>query len=85
MKAVIEINGNEFTDDVFNRIKSLIGGRTDATVRISIEETSLFPKETKEEYFARLNKSIKEREEGKVVSFTWKEFEEYTRQMLNEP
>lgn len=86
MKAVIEMSGDEFTNDVFDRIKSLIVNHKHATVRISIDESKSFSeRETKEEYFARLDKSIKQAEEGEVVTFTWDEFEAYTKQMLAEP
>lgn len=86
MKAVIELSGSEFTKDAFDRITNLLANKSKARVRISIEEASIFPpKESKEEYFARLDKSIKQAEEGNVVTFTWEEFEAYSKNLLNEP
>ncbi len=85
MKAVIELNADEFTESAFDEIRQLLKKRVNARVRISIEDNVRFPaKQTKEEYFASLDKSIKQVEEGNVITFTWEEFEAYGKKLLAE-
>ena len=50
--------------------------------KIAEKKSSSLPKETREEYFARLDQSIKELEEGKVVSFTGEQYEKMTAFVL---
>lgn len=87
MNTTIELMSYEFNEEVFERIKSFLGNKSNAKVFISINDSpkEFPPTETREEYFARLDKSIKDAEEGKFVTFTWKEFEAHTKQLLNEP
>jgi len=87
MTTTIELKANEFDEEAFLRIKSFLTDKSNARVLISIDEDpKSFPlKETKEEYFKRLDKAIKNVEEGKVTSFTWEEFEDFSKQLLNEP
>ncbi len=87
MEAMIRLRASEFNESAFERIKSFLAGNANAELSIKIsDEPQSFPfSETKEEYFERLNKSIKNAEEGKVTTFTWNEFETYTKQLLNEP
>jgi hypothetical protein len=87
MTTNIELKASEFNEDAFLRIKSFLFNKTDARVLISIEEEPekyLF-NETKDEYFNRLDTAIKNLDEGKGISFTWNEFEDFTKQLLNEP
>ena len=87
MTTTIELTAREFDEDAFSRIKSFLTNKSDARVLISIDDSPKdFPiKETKEEYFNRLDKAIKNAEQGKTVSFTWNEFDDFTKQLLNEP
>ncbi len=85
MNTTIELMANEFNEEAFERIKSFLANKADSKIFISISDTSkdFPPKETREEYFNRLNKSIKDVEDGKGISFTWDEFEEYSKKLLN--
>lgn len=87
MNTTIELMSYEFNEEVFERIKSFLVNKSNAKVLITINDTSkdFPPKETREEYFNRLDTSIKNVEGGKFVTFTWEEFEAHTNQLLNEP
>ncbi len=87
MNTTIELMANEFNEDAFWRIKSFLADKSNSKIFISISDksTNFPPKETREEYFNRLNKSIKDVEEGKSITFTWDEFEALSKQLLNEP
>lgn len=79
MDAVIKIPSSEFNEDVFKKIRSLIKSFGDAEVTIAISNTpeNQLRKETKEEYWNRLNKSVSDIKEGKGIVFTMDELEEY--------
>ena len=87
MTTTIELTAREFDEEAFSRIKSFLTNKSDARVLISIDDSpkDFAIKETKEEYFNRLDKAIKNAEQGKTVRFTWNEFDDFTKQLLNEP
>ena len=80
MDAVIKIPSSEFNEEVFKKIKSLIKsfGDSEITIAVSNSETPL-RKESKEEYWTRLNRSVSDIEEGKGVIYTMEELGEYIR------
>lgn len=86
METTIELMANEFTAEAFQRIKSFLMNKSDARVFISISHRpkDFPPIETREDYFNRLDSSIKDAEEGKVTAFTWDPFNSYARQLPNE-
>lgn len=78
VQATFTISAEDFNDEIFEKIKAYLKGQQ-AFVTISIQkEPSASPKkETREEYFARLEKSKSEFANNKdLVSFTLKEFED---------
>jgi len=79
MDALIKIPSSEFNEDVFKKIKALIKttGNSEVTIAISNTEETQFRKESKKEYWNRLNQSIKDIEEGKGIVFTMDELGEY--------
>jgi hypothetical protein len=81
MDALIKISSSEFNEEVFKKIKALLKSVGDAEVIIAItNRTEGFSrKESKEEYWARLDKSIKDIEQGNGVTFTMEELEEYIK------
>lgn len=86
MRTTIELTGSDFTQEAFERIQTFLRNKEKAVVKISIlDDTSFPPKDTRAEYFNRLETFIKQADEGKVVSFTWDEFEAYSKQMFIEP
>lgn len=81
VQATFTISAEDFNDEIFEKIKTYLKGQQ-AFVTISIQkEPSASPKkETRKEYFERLDKSIAELEQGeKMVSFTVEEFEEFVK------
>ncbi len=63
VQAKFTISAEEFTEEIFEKIKSYLKGQS-AAVTISIEAipTEAPRKETRQEYFAKLDKSIAELE-----------------------
>ena len=88
MEAVFHVKANEFDETFFKQLKSLLNSKKDLEVTIAISEgqsKGILRNETREEYFARLNKAIDNLGKGQGVSFTVDEFEEFSKQLLNEP
>ncbi len=71
MNAVIKVKASELNVSLLERIKNLIADNKDAEVTISVVDKLA-------EYFEELNRSIKNLEEGNVISFTMEELEEYS-------
>jgi hypothetical protein len=87
METVIKINLSELNASLLDKIRNLISGNDDAEITISVQDTpskKYLRNETREEYFARLNKSIEQLKKGNVISFTPEALEEYSRNTLNE-
>ncbi len=81
VQATFTISAEDFNDEIFDKIKTYLKGQQ-AFVTISIQkEPSASPKkETREEYFEKLDKSIAELERGEnIVSFTVEEFQKFTK------
>lgn len=71
MNAVIKVKASELNASLLDRIKTLISDNQDAEVTISVVDK-------RGEYLEKLNRSIKDLEDGNVVSFTMEELEEYS-------
>ena len=88
METIIKIHPDEFTNSLLENIQKMLMGKQDAEITISIQDKpqkKYLRNETRDEYFARLNESIKQLEKGNVISFTAESFEEFSRITLNEP
>ena len=61
MEAVFIVKPDEFDENLFKQIKSLLNAKNNLEITISINEQSkgILRKETREEYFARLDNAIK--------------------------
>jgi hypothetical protein len=82
MVATLRIQSSEFTDDLVEKIRSLLRGREHSEITINItDETSrgFHRHETREEYFARLEKGIEDLEKGNVVTFSGDSFELFSK------
>jgi hypothetical protein len=79
MEAVIRVSALEFDEKLFAKIKSLLKNSKESEVIIKITNRSAenILQEPEAEYWTKINRSIKEIEEGKGTVFTMKEFEEY--------
>lgn len=77
MDAVIKMPSSEFNEEVFKKIKALITSFGNADVTIAISNNKDFRSETKDEYWDRLNRSVKDLENGNGVTFTMEELGEY--------
>ena len=68
VQAKFTISAEEFTEEIFIKIKAYLKGQS-AAVTISIDATPMEApsKETRQEYFAKLDKSIAELERGDGV------------------
>lgn len=88
METVIKIHPSELTGKLLENIQKLIKGKKNAEIVISINDMpkkNYLRKETREEYFARLNESINQLEKANVITFTAESFDEFSRITLNEP
>ncbi len=88
METVIKIHPSELTGSLLENIRKFLSGKKDAEITISIHDKpakSYLREETREQYFARLNESIKQLEKGNVITFTAESFDEFSRITLNEP
>lgn len=77
METTLRIKVSELDTDLLNSIKSLF--KDDREINLTISSATDFDlnqKETKEEYFARLNKAITNLDEGQGVTYTEEELSE---------
>lgn len=82
MEAVFKVQPSEFTDELIDKIRSLLSGVKNSEITISITETpssGILREESREEYFKRLDKSIEDSEKGNVISFNGDSFEQFVR------
>ena len=81
MVTTFKINATEFNDSIIEKIKTLFKD-DDSEVVISVRSKKRgFPKETREEYFARISRSLDNLDNRRgTVAFTVEEFDK-----LNEP
>lgn len=88
MDAVFRIKASEFDEYLINQIKELLKRKNNLEITIAISEApekGILRQETREEYFARLDKSIENINNGKGIVFTAEEFDNFSKQLLNEP
>ena len=88
MDAVFHVKADEFDEALINQKKSLLTSKKKLEVTIAISEeasSGFLREETRDQYFARLDKAIENLNKGIAVTFTMDEFEEYTNQLVNEP
>ena len=61
MEATFKIQSNEFDDSLIERIRSYINGSKDVEITVNIRSKKPQPPtQTREEYFAQLDRAIKE-------------------------
>jgi hypothetical protein len=71
METIIKLSPSELNASLLNKLKKLIGGKTNVDVTISVKEYDA-------EYAAELDNSIEQAESGQnMVSFSMEEFMAY--------
>ena len=86
MEAVLRISSSEFTDELINKIRTLLRGAENSEITISITEKSssgMLRNETRSEYFLRLDKSLENLEKGNVITFNGDTFEQFAQHLAN--
>ena len=84
MEAVLRVQSSEFTDELISKIKTLLSGNKNTEITISITDkpsTGILREETREQYFARLDKSIENFEKGNVITFSGDSFEQFAKHL----
>jgi len=87
MEAILKVKSSEFTDELVGKIKHILTNMKDAELTISISEykdMGNLRDESKKEYFNRLDKGIKNFENGNVITFDGDSFESFSKHLLNE-
>jgi len=75
MQADIRLHLSELSETTIAKIKAMLGlavAYSDPEIVISVNTD-----EKKREYYKKLEESLRQGEEGKVVTFTMKELEDY--------
>lgn len=87
MEAILKVTSSEFTDELFMKIKNILNSMNGAELTISISDNKtkgMLREETKEQYINRLNESIKNYDNGNVITFQGNTFDEFSKYILNE-
>ena len=85
MEVNLKIQTSEFSQDIIDKIRQFISlnGESDVTINIRPKKKKSFPKESKEEYFNRLDKAIDNLENNRnSIVFTTTEFQELAESKL---
>lgn len=77
VQATFTISSADFTDEIIEKIRAYLNGqRAVVTINIQSEPGASAPKQTREEYFAQLDRALSDIERGEqLVSFSLEEFE----------
>ena len=84
METVFSLKVSELNNDLIKVIKSLF--KNDREVKITVNSSNIPESnkpETKEEYFAQIDKAIENIEKGKGITFTWEEFNNLAKKLEN--
>ncbi len=78
MDAVFKVPASEFNEELFKKIIALVKGtNSDITIAVKDKTDVVVHSETNEQFFKKLNKSVEDVEQGKGVTFTMKELNEF--------
>jgi len=86
MDAVIKVSPEEFDENFFAKIKSLLkySGTAKVVIEIAERDKKNIVEEPVSEYWAKVNQSIKDIESGRGVVFTMQELDEYLKKNFSE-
>lgn len=85
MEITLKIQTTELSQDIIDKIRQFISlnGESDLVINIRPKKKVKFPKENKDEYFARLDRAIDNLEnKHNIVSFSTSEFQTYAEAKL---
>jgi len=85
MEATLKIHTTELSQEVFEKIQQFIkvNGESDVIINVRPKKKKGFPKETKEAYFARLDRALDNLDQQRnTVTFTVEEFEAFADSKL---
>jgi hypothetical protein len=88
MEAFFNIKAEEFDESFFSELKAMLGSGKNLELTIAITDSGkkgMLRKETSDEYFSRLDDAVANINNGKSISFTPKELDDFSKQLLNEP
>ena len=88
MEAVFHIKADEFDDFYVEILKKLLKNRKNLEITLAIsdsDEKGILRRETKDQYFARLKKALEDIDNGKGITITSDDFDNFSKQLLNEP
>jgi len=78
MEATLKIHTTELSQEVFEKIQQFIrvNGESEVIINVRPKKKKGFPKESKEDYFARIDRALDNLDQQRnVVEFSLKEFE----------
>lgn len=86
MDAVLNVKSSELNEELLKKLKGLIKGSEDFDITIHVTndpKSKFFRKETREEYFTRLKKSIEDvKHRRNMVEFTLEQFDAFGEALL---
>ncbi len=85
MEITLKIQATELSQDIIDKIRQFItlNGESDLVINIRPKKKKKFPKETKDQYFARLDNAIDNFEKSRnLVSFSTAEFQTFAESKL---
>jgi hypothetical protein len=81
MEATLKIHTTELSQEVFEKIQQFIrvNGESEVIINVRPKKKKGFPKETKEAYFARIDRALDNLDQKRnLVTFSVEEFEALT-------
>ena len=85
VQATFTISSTDFTDEIIEKIRDYLKGqRALVTINIQSEPGASAPKQTREEYFAQLDRALADIDRGEpLVSFSLEEFQAFVHPTSN--
>jgi hypothetical protein len=83
MEIQLKIHATDFNQDIIDKIRQFLAlnGESDLVINIKPKKKQ-FPKETRDEYFSRLDKAIAHLDNNKSIQFSTTEFQEFAAAKL---
>lgn len=79
MDAIFKIPSSEFNEELFKKIILLLNGRN-AEITIAVHENDTLDNlESNKDFWSRLDKSIRDIDDGKGVNFTMSDLERFVK------